>query len=123
MNKKSIAEISAEKRAKEYFKIPMFRERLNIILKHYGPHLQIIKSIEELSELTKELTKEFMNLSIGKNMEVIPQPNPFILEEIADVYVMLGQLKLIFNIDENMIGKKIHEKLTRTLIKIESVSE
>lgn len=51
----------------------------------YGPHAQILKAIEELGELQQALSR-FLN-GLDHNAE----------EEIADVYIMLRQLKLIFN--------------------------
>lgn len=69
----------------------------------WGPELQIIVAIEELSELQKELTK---HLRGKKNKEAI-------IEEIVDVEIMIEQLKIIFEImDERLAGTravKIHK--------------
>ncbi len=55
-------------------------------IKKWGYRLQVIVAIEELSELQKELTKWLR----GKC-------NPAgLLEEMADVSIMLNQLELIF---------------------------
>lgn len=96
---------------KPYFKIPNFIERLRYILHNYGKLLQLNQTIQELSELIKAITK-----NEGNRREQI-------LEELADVYIMLGQLKLIFEFDEEIVGKKIDEKLTRTIEKIEKEKE
>ena len=49
--------------------------------------MQIVVAIEELAELQKELTKE---LRYSKQSDTIA-------EEMADVEIILEQLKLIFN--------------------------
>jgi hypothetical protein len=57
----------------------------SIILKN-GANYQIGVAIEEMAELTKELTKHLRN-----------KGNEYgICEEIADVEIMLAQLKLIY---------------------------
>ena len=53
---------------------------------HFGEKSQIIVAIEEMSELTKALTK--WEREIGSTSEIA--------EEIADVEIMLAQLKYIF---------------------------
>lgn len=64
------------------------REVLIKAITTYGHLPQIIVAIEEMSELTKELCKAQRG---AQNRE-------HIAEEIADVEVMLEQLKLIYNI-------------------------
>lgn len=62
-------------------------EVLKAAIAHYGEQMQVIVAIEELSELQKELTKFLRG-----------QPNErSINEEMADVEIMLEQLKLMFN--------------------------
>lgn len=63
---------------------------------NFGFTPQIIVAIEEMSELTKALTKHLRNredyfLEDKHKEHVAP-----ILEEMADVYIMLNQLSLIF---------------------------
>lgn len=59
---------------------------LESAIKKFGPRNQVIVAIEELSELQKELTKWLR----GKgNYEGL-------MEEMADVSIMLNQLCLIF---------------------------
>ena len=58
----------------------------------YGVQAQIIKTIEEMAELTKELCKDGCS---GERVDLIA-------EEIADVEIMLEQLRYIYrreNID------------------------
>lgn len=68
----------------------------------YGKETQIVVAIEELSELIKELTK---NIRGRDNVKSIS-------EEMADVYIMLYQLKLIFDNDQD-VGKWTDYKINR----------
>lgn len=79
-------------------------------IKKYGTDSQLNVAIEELSELTKEICKHKRNSS---NRERI-------IEEIADVEIMLEQLKLIFEITEQEIGLQRYMKLKRLKIKLEN---
>lgn len=69
-----------------------------------GSNAQLIVTIEELSELTKELTKVLRGN--GKISHVV--------EELTDVEIMLDQVKLILNISDEEIEKARIEKLNRT---------
>lgn len=60
----------------------------------YGQMNQIIKAVEEMSELTKELCKLLVNDS-KYSIECIA-------EEIADVTIMMEQLRLIFDINDEV---------------------
>jgi hypothetical protein len=68
----------------------------------YGKESQLIVAIEELSELTKELTK---NLRGEDNTN-------HIYEEMADVQIMLDQLHIIFKNSDAVKGWK-RKKLQR----------
>lgn len=59
------------------------------IIDHFGVNSQIIVAIEELSELQKELLKG-LRYSPEERLNNIT-------EEMADVEIMLDQLKIIFN--------------------------
>jgi len=64
---------------------------------------QIDMCIEEMSELIKELLK------FKRGKENIDH----ICEEIADVEITTGQMKLIFDKDKILVNKYIQEKLVR----------
>ena len=82
----------------------MIRENLyKELIAKYGM-LQLVVVIEELSELQKELCKSLRDKTNIDN----------IIEEIADVEIMLEQLKLYFKIDNNKIDNIKSEKLNRT---------
>lgn len=65
---------------------------------------QLIVAIEELSELQKELCKTLRG-NINKEN---------IIEELADVYIMLDQIKIYFSITSNEVEEMIDKKIERT---------
>lgn len=65
---------------------------------------QVIVAIEELSELQKELCKSLRNNYNYGN----------IVEEIADVEIMLEQMKIYFEIKEEEIEEMKKLKIKRT---------
>lgn len=78
------------------------KEIYKTAVRKWGKKLQYLCLIEEMSELTKEIIKHMR----GKNdLEKIA-------EEVADVEVMLGQIKDIFNIEESVLAFK-KKKLKR----------
>ncbi len=71
-------------------------------IKKYGDHMQQMVAIEEMSELIKELVKH----SRGA------ENNNHIAEEIADVFIMLEQLMIMFD-NESLVRQYIEQKLFR----------
>lgn len=80
-------------------------EVLKPIIQTCGERPQMLQAIEELSELQKALCKFFKvdNCETREN----------ITEEMADVQIMLDQLKIIFNNDEE-VSKIETQKIERT---------
>lgn len=68
----------------------------------YGSRLQLIVAVEEMSELTKEICK----FNRGK------ADISAIAEEIADVSIMLEQLKIIFGCGDE-VEEQIDKKTCR----------
>lgn len=86
----------------------MTQEREAAILEgaisHFGSDAQIIKAIEELGELTVELARHLIGQG---NVEAVR-------EEMADAFVMLNQLELIFgDVSEIEVAKL--ERLARMI--------
>lgn len=86
---------------------------LNRAIDTYGHKNQIEKVLEELAELMVEVCK----INHGRTSK------DKVIEEIADVEIMLAQLKIIFNISpielSNMIGfklKRLENRLTGGLL-------
>lgn len=67
--------------------------------------------IEELSELQKEVTKD-----IRKNLN-----KEHLLEEMADVVIVLHMAKEIYNISESELDKVINKKMERNLSRLFTV--
>lgn len=77
---------------------------INKIINKYGKEAQVLQTVEEMSELTKELIK---NINRGKDNE------SEITLEIADVLIMIMQLVEIYNIDGDKILGAMEYKLLR----------
>lgn len=83
------------------------KEVLLLAINKYGTDMQRAVAIEEMSELIKELCK------YKRGAENIAQ----IAEEIADVEIMLEQLKIMFNC-ENSVSLYKQNKVARLLYRI-----
>ena len=77
------------------------------IVEHFGENHQRFKAAEELSELQTLILQD-----ANENGKV---QQSRIIEEIADVYVMLSQLKIIYKIDGRDIEPVISYKIDRTM--------
>jgi len=75
---------------------------LNQALDRWGHDAQVVMAIEEMGELTVELAKHLNGR--GDNMSAV-------WEEIADVAIMVEQLKLIFG--PTVIEGHVRRKLDR----------
>lgn len=64
-------------------------------ISHYGEAHQIDKAIEEMSELTKALLK-LRHAEKDYELDILQKA---VAEEIADVGIMLRQLRMIFDFD------------------------
>lgn len=78
-------------------------ETLYKLVQKYGDK-QITICIEEMSELTKELCK---NIRGHYNLDKI-------YEEMADVYITLTQMQLLFQMDVEVLEYMINKKIERT---------
>lgn len=89
-------------------------EDLKKIIVHHGAFTQVNKAVEELIELSEILIKDVNKGEIDKE---------HLYEELADVYVMLEQLKIIYNIDEAGLQDIIDRKIKRTMERIEDSAD
>lgn len=69
----------------------------------YGADLQKQVAIEEMSELTKEICKDFRGKANREN----------IIEQIAGVQIMLYQLMAMYNISDTELAITLGLKITR----------
>ena len=74
-------------------------EKCKAIIKHYGHTNQFNKAVEELSELIRAIVRD---------------DKDNLIEEMADVYIMLEQLKIMCGICDGLVDYVIDEKLCRT---------
>ena len=80
-------------------------------LDQWGLAVQVGQTVEECAELI---------VAFQKYINRTPQPDALenIIDEIADVEMMLAQMRLVFNIDDETIRKRIEckfEKLNQYL--------
>ena len=86
-------------------------EIIQQIVNKYDKNSQVLQTVEEMSELTKELIK-----NINRNKENEAE----IILEIADVQIMLMQLIEIYKIDGNKLLGAIEYKLLRQKERMEN---
>ena len=89
----------------------MIKEQARQILQHYGMQHQKAKTIEELAELIVALQKDILG---GKE-----QHSRAVLEEIADVHIMLTQL-LDDESDKTTVSLIADKKLKRQMRRIKA---
>lgn len=83
----------------------------DMAINHWGVEKQMTKAVEEMAELTKEICK--IQLDDGPALNTAN-----LVEEIADVRIMLDQIEWMFQIFPN-VEEVIQYKLKRTKERIE----
>lgn len=78
-------------------------------LGRYGKDKQLVVAIEELSELQKELCKALRNKPDREH----------IIEETADVLIMVANVREIFQIRDDEISGIVKKKQNRTIKRME----
>jgi len=102
----------------------MNKEIIKKAINTYGKESQIDVCIEEMSELTKAIIKfkrasqqiDAMEIKIFR--QFISEKVNDIAEEIADVEIMLEQMKMIFNC-EDIVNGQIEFKINRLKERLE----
>lgn len=79
----------------------------------YGKDLQLTVAVEEFSELIKEICKNKRGVDNRAN----------IVEEVADCYIMLEQLAMIFGIKPCEVNAMVGKKLERLEKRLDERSE
>ena len=82
-------------------------------LDKWGSMSELVVTIEELSELQKEVTKQIRNEGKMENL----------VEEMADVYIVMEYLKLIFAINDEDIKTEIAFKIGRLMSRLGEENE
>ena len=87
-------------------------EQIVKIIDHYGKKTQLLKAVEEMGELTQALCKYEVTCGYDERNQIMQS----VVEEIADVDIMLEQLKLIFGeYQVNLMKRKKIERLMRRI--------
>lgn len=89
--------------------------KMMTIADHYGYESQSRQLIEEMAELTKAINKEW-RVAKRKKPKKMARCRKNIIEEIADVEVMIEQMKYLLNCQlktERVIRKKLERQLKR----------
>ena len=82
--------------------------KLHKVINHFGKLHQVVKLGEEVGELNKAI----LNYENGYKLT-----NVEITEEIADVYLLLEQIKQMYQLDESEIEQVMLMKLDRVFEK------
>lgn len=85
------------------------KETMHKAINTYGVENQMIKTVEELSELSQALCKFLLKPYTESDRTILDN----IYEEIADVEIMLEQCKMIFYESEDKINDYKKEKIKR----------
>ena len=87
----------------------MMDKTLKKAIETYGTDMQLTVAVEEFAELTKEICKH----KRGANNLLS------IVEEMADCYIMLEELQIIFDLDGRIIEEEIIRKVDRLKQRLE----
>ena len=83
-------------------------KKLEKITKHFGIETELTKLSEEIGELLNECYKRhFVDPEYGE-----------VEDELADVFVILGQIALYFNADMDKVEEIMKTKVDRTVNRI-----
>lgn len=88
-------------------------DRIHKIADYYGLINQLMKTVEELNELALECAKSWEKKSITVNL----------IGEIADVEIMIEQLKYLGKIEQKDIDEVKEYKIARQLWRIKKAEE
>ena len=86
------------------------REVLKQAIETYGAEAQLNVAIEEFAELTKEICKHKRYMDNTKA----------IIEEMADCYIMLEQMKMIFGLGSTVISDAMDKKIKRLKCRLDT---
>ena len=78
-------------------------EILKKAIEHYGPQNQMMVAMEESAELAQAVSKYIRCAKKWQFKEII-EARDHVIEEIADVLIMIEQLKIILDIQNHEIN-------------------
>lgn len=97
----------------------MSKEELLKIINHYGIKHQLKYIHSEYFELDEVITQREYQTKDKKPYELIEFEKAHIIEEIADIEVMLDQFKAYYDIGQEEVNKVKDYKIKRQLERIE----
>lgn len=103
------------------------REDCLKIIDHYGINHQQRKLAEEVFELQEAITKHEFTKGDNKTLEELGETKKWdtyffknnVVEELADVMVLLRQFQAYYNIETEQLGTIMYDKIQRTLKRME----
>lgn len=97
-------------------------EELLRIINHYGINNQQRKLEEEIFELQEAITIYELKNSVQYEIPLteLIETKEHLIEECADVFVLLGQILFYYNIDSDELNKMIDQKIKRQLERIKN---
>lgn len=97
-------------------------EELLQIINHYGVNNQQRKLEEEVFELQEAITIYELKNSVQYEIPLteLIATKEHLIEECADVFVLLGQILHYYNIDTDELNKMIDQKIKRQLERIKN---
>ena len=96
----------------------MNQDKIKHIANHYGIKNQLKKTLEELSELGNE-TFDYMIAFLGGDEDITTIS---LIDEIADVKIMLEQLEYLLELEEE-VNNRVEFKLKRQMDRIKLEKE
>lgn len=90
------------------------------IINHYGVMPQLKHFQSEIFELNEAIIQYEIMKKVDKLSKYIPMGYSHIIEEIADVQMMLNQLKEFYSISEISIDVVMNEKANRQIERIKN---
>lgn len=84
----------------------MNKEILKKAIDTYGTHNQMLKCIEECSELSRAISRILVELSSGDGFTT-EESQKNLYEELADVWIMLEQMMMMFKCEDEVFIQQV----------------
>ena len=95
-------------------------QKIQYIADHYGYEPQSRQLIEEMAELTVAINKLWRKHEYKATSSDVAEAHFDVLEEIADVEIMITQIEYLLGISAMELNNTIDQKLNRQIERIEN---
>lgn len=95
-------------------------QKLQYIADHYGYDPQSRQLIEEMAELTVAINKLWRKHEYKATSSDVAEAHFDVLEEIADVEIMLSQIKYLLGVGDGELSRIVKRKLDRQIERIKN---